>query len=648
MRINLQLADWPELSLGPAVVSEESYPQVVGRLLAGESVLEAAGESWARERTSARYGRVLLRLETFDARSGLAHLTCEAKLAGGEVPLMWRERLEFRNSKWGRSVGSPTEPANWIPENDNLEIALNQALLPAVGGLEDFVEEFFIKTTNQHIQVSVERDAFGDGRWLKLNPLGVKIRCGIPVPFLRIADRVLRVYAGGIAVDLQEISLPDEYRVEYLRTFPFPKFALSDPEVRINLARQELGIACKMTPPILGNLRIRPGIVQGDWDGQDLLRLDNPWLHVFYLRTEISGSLAASELGVDLNVVALRKHEIARGKASINFGKQQFLGQLRGQSPGETHLPELEGELRINRDGFKTNMYLAALAQGVHGELIIPFPKDGSTRLPAFWARTHMQLPVVRSVTLEGEIEPTWDRGELSARGFLDASRYPWGGAVQWEVKVVFAANSQPKISYVYRWYSQDGHRHDQHFHYDSLEEVSESAMEAELMAQVEETGEPVQPPGPEERDTKHRPGDPPVGIDNFDSEWQGDSLRLFRVPREENSDLAVIGSKEWKGFGITDLNARDQVESLSIAVIEDSQLKIWLAVNNRNLGRVWLSPRGKNLGPEGAPQELRIPESEAPTGSARQTSSHDRFRCGPSRPGEDPGAGASVARGGV
>ncbi len=225
----MQLADWPEISLGPAVVSEESYPQVVKQLLTGESVRNAGAAGWSGEEPSARYGRVRLTLDAFDAEKALAHLTCEAQLAGGGVPLSWRERLEFRASEWQRSVSSPTEPAHWIPQNDDLEQVLNQTLLPAVSRLEDLLENLLAERTGQAIKVDVERGAFGDGRWLKLNPLGVKVRCGVPVPFLTLDGRRLRVYAGGILVDSQEIALPKEYQIELLGTFPFPKFALSDP-----------------------------------------------------------------------------------------------------------------------------------------------------------------------------------------------------------------------------------------------------------------------------------------------------------------------------------------------------------------------------------------------------------------------------------
>ncbi len=249
----------------------------------------------------------------------------------------------------------------------------------------------------------------------------------------------------------------------------------------------------------------------GEGAGQNQIRLDNPWLEAFFLRTEVFGSLKAEELGVDLNVVALKKHEVARGRASINFAKPAFLAQLRSHSPGETFLPQLEGELCLDSDGFKSEMYWAGLGQGVYGEITVPFPKEGSESLPAFGVRTRMRLPVIEFVALDGTIESTWDQGELNASGVLNPILYPWGDEVRWEVNVVFGPNCSPRISYLYRWYSREGQCYEKHFQYESLEEVSESAMVTELRSHIEATGEPVKPPESDNVTPEHRPAHRPL-----------------------------------------------------------------------------------------------------------------------------------------
>ncbi len=59
-------------------------------------------------------------------------------------------------------------------------------------------------------------------------------------------------------------------------------------------------------------------------------------------------------------------------------------------------------------------------------------------------------------------------------------------------------------------------------------------------------------------------------------------------------------------------MDAPEQVSSLLITVVDDSQLKTWLAIANRNSGQLWLSSRRDHAGPEGPPQELSVPGWEA------------------------------------
>lgn len=337
--VGVRIDDWPLLRLGPARADEPAGARAaLGRLLAEDSVRRAAAAQWDAVR-HARYGPVRPDISGWSADDAHATIHCVAPLwpeAGADLAVAWNEKTWLNLDGWQRdTVDIPKQIAK---ARDALLEKVNQYLGKSIGP-SDYL-------------LTVEPDTTdGPFAWLSLKPFSIKLRAR-----LRVKPFDLVVVMGGARLDCGGLHMPDDYHLTLERTLPTPYCALSDPTLRVHLKRQSLALGCKVTPPVLPILAAGKGVrptaeqvrkVYGLPKALPLLRLDNPWLHLIYLRGEFGGQLREHQLHAQADLRLLEFVDAAHGSAVLIPGEYRLEARLRAGTPlnSRVGLPvSLDGE----------------------------------------------------------------------------------------------------------------------------------------------------------------------------------------------------------------------------------------------------------------------------------------------------------------
>lgn len=447
--IGLRIADWPVLRLGPvSPTTEEEVRRAVAELLSAESVKAAARTQWQGDGRGINhpvFGLVRPTITRWAPQDGEVEIQCQAPLwdehnrkaqPEKQLFLIWPDVHRLVDGAWRRLEDEAVRQA----EKSVREMLprINVAASLVFGGpvlLEPDPDE----TT---------------GRFVRLSSPSVRLKGRVLIP-LRVSPGdgqrgglpgsrgMLEIEVKGITLSFSSLEVPEDVQVVYHRTFVTPlAFALSDP--RLGLRRTPEGyhvyLGVKITPALLAGVPVGPAASLAYGLGSIAnLRLDNPWLHLFYLDIEGSARLNAPEFRLQGRVLLLER-EAAYADLSLTLPggdtPPRLAGKIRvGSNNVIAGLPlRLEGNLNIDGGGIDIDGRLDLLsvvraAAGFRfGEGDKSRSLDGSNPPPEIAIRSHLTAFGVR-VDLAG-----WSR--------LDFSDYYLHGEVTTEVNFLIGSRT--------------------------------------------------------------------------------------------------------------------------------------------------------------------------------------------------------------
>jgi hypothetical protein len=384
-RLSMTVADWPGLDLGSYPIAKSAdCLTALSKAMSQENVRAEVQRSWSQQHP--RFGRVSVKLKQFNPREPTLDLAVSSVLPLTGTQLPWEESLKV------------DQTGTWL--SDTTEEIINRQLEPRLTDLEQAVNATLqnFAAANFVMKLKVKRDAFGRGRWLKLNPLGIVLDGKVSIGIIPIDMEVV-----GIKIDCMGLHWPMEVATTLRCTVTAGPVALSDPSLRLNLPQNAadrllqgdynaLGditylIGCKITPPSFGGVDFSAG----------LARVDNPWLHVIYLQAELGGRLKDPKLVARGKLVAIEENDLATASFEASLTCLDVHAQLRTLNTYDW-LPSLNGELTMTRQvpiRAEAEMFLARVPlrgwlvyttqdpPRIEGEMIGPIPGLGTVKFEA-------------------------------------------------------------------------------------------------------------------------------------------------------------------------------------------------------------------------------------------------------------------------
>jgi len=452
LSVSLLIGEWPEITLGPIPVDADNFGNKLDRLLEPENVIQAANTQWTRVHTHFRYGHVLGRLLGWNVEQDQAEARVQCS-----IPIHWLSDGEDKPARlltWvelQRHVGGTWQNFVRTAEQDFEAFsmrALCRQMEPQLAAVERGISDFIYRASGQEMTVTVERNGFGHGVWLRLDPPAIRLRLGLKIPFVPV-----ELHARQVLVDQHEIHYPDELAATYRRTFYIPnpvtpEFNISDPAISVNWRDKGIGIGCKLTPPC-PPLFHKIGFT-GESDpsaktSQQLLahlgisklppriRQDNLWLHFFYAQGELKGALPKGRfrLAAEANVRLLERWDVASGDLRAEFGEQDGFveGNVRAGVADLPGVPRFDGSMRISRDGLKIRG-----RQEITGVIIdahLHYRTDVDP--PRITISGRADLPYIGRVDVHGESDIAFERVRIWAKGEVAACQFLDSGHLRYE-----------------------------------------------------------------------------------------------------------------------------------------------------------------------------------------------------------------------
>ncbi len=386
----LELGDWPTLQLGPEIVASGQKPlDLAERWLDSDTVSDVAKLQWAGKLAHPRYGRVRSTLQSFDAQKAVAVVHNVVRIPVLEQDFGWDERVELKAQGW-KSFGGKE-----ISE----QLGFKQPQL--VSGLRHLCGY-------DKFDVRLAQDAYGPGTWLRLHPFEIALDADLVLPVID-----LKVAVGRMSVGAEGVKWPRRMSLAWKTTFPSPTFAISDPQVLLDLNQQRLDLSAKVTPPVPPlpknveeladflpeNSWVRKIVAFGEGSSA---RLDNPWLYAFYLRGDIGGQLRSPEFG-GRGTLVLGKKDLVEGGGSYRVAPPKFdLTVATRPVPKLPYFPNFYGHLGIGGDGAQLDGEFNLRGIDGRGKFEVAWEVEGPPQLEIY---ALAELPWVGEVALWGHAD---------------------------------------------------------------------------------------------------------------------------------------------------------------------------------------------------------------------------------------------------
>lgn len=494
VRLALLIGEWPEVTLGPVVMNADNFGRQIDALLQPDQIVQAANAQWSKARTHSRYGHVLAEMLEWTAtgNEAQARIQCSVPISfldarddAGTAWLPWVETQRYLGGNWKRFLDARDSTLEEFSMRE-----LCQVLEPRLAALEGAASDVVYQVSGQEVVLKVERDAFGDGIFMRLNPFAIRVRIGLKIPLVPV-----EVTARNILVDQRQIHYPEEFSATYRRTFGVPNpvtpsFNLSDPMISINWARSGLKIGCKITPPcppVFGPIGFTGDADVSTDDSRAALesmgipipfrqiRTDNLMLHVIYLEGELGGRLQDRTLSAKAEVHALGEWNIGRGRLRADFDEMFVDGYVEAGTTLPRLFPLMNGDFRISAvEGMRMRgLYRVA---GVDVEGMIKYRTQVEPWLIELTGRGY--LPGVGQVEIHGESDLAFDNAKIWARGIVPATRFAGLGEMRYE----FFASSTGGYRLSFFWTDPVGEMEFSYTHSGyAVDELDEATVEREL-----------------------------------------------------------------------------------------------------------------------------------------------------------------------
>jgi hypothetical protein len=226
LSLTLEIADWLELALGPMPVPENGQvQQTIDQLLHPQFVQENFQRQLPKDFRHPYYGKTNAQLKSCNLLTGIITLAQSIPVCvyDKQEQINWQQNISVQNGKWCQ------------PSEQNICNILREPLQE----VENFIEKTLKAYLGVEFELKVKNNAFGDGRWLKLQPFAMYFSATAKIPYFPF-----KLSVPDILLDEQGVHLPLALRATYQRTFPVLalNLAISNPTVEVNLDAKGLAI----------------------------------------------------------------------------------------------------------------------------------------------------------------------------------------------------------------------------------------------------------------------------------------------------------------------------------------------------------------------------------------------------------------------
>ena len=441
--LRLLIGDWPELVLVSREMTADNIKAEVDRLLSEKIIKEQAKKQWKTARTTVSFLGVERQLTGWNPYKGEATVRAKIELPIGKPDRsveigQWAELLKIRKAVGG----NPKRWDRFIKNRDNTEVHFSERELcrrlgPTLGRVERELSDALSELVQGKVEVTAERNGFGPGRWLQAHPPAIRIAIEVPVPLLPF-----RVRAGQILCEGRDpfVHFPEEWTATYLRTFPVPltppaiPFSVSDPTVRVNFKKKELGLGCKVTPlapPLDGVDLAKSGAENskaamkaaekvlkrvGIKTSEFTLRPDNLWLHLAYLEIELNGALKEPAFGAKGHLQMLDFYRAAGAELSIATSKNPSLNAHleTGRFPVPYIAPEISGTLQLDGRGLEMDTAFNLVGAHVDGRMSYQTGDPNGGGFAELRIDGQVRLPFIGLADAHVVSDPTMEQIEIT------------------------------------------------------------------------------------------------------------------------------------------------------------------------------------------------------------------------------------------
>ena len=397
VRLNLQIADWKALTLGPALVSSvDQVRAVLKSLLGSDSVIAASRSQWKAcgPIHNPRYGLVTAEVAEWSPQIPRAKIHCGMQLKHlGTID--WFDDEQLNGQRWTRL-------------NDALLAdRIEQQVSAGLHLLHRLVSTFIPADC---ISLSLDQTGIEGRTWLDLDPPRIALRGEARLPGWGRKFPPMKL--AGIILDADGLHTPEEFGFAVPATMPLGHAAISEPYIMISLSNPSLRLGGKVTPPI-----------------PPIALVHNPWLHVAYANTSVRGFWERVQLEGHCSLALVGTPDVAQGMASVNFTKQSLMAELRagGRLPGLPSFPvrfggRLEASAATKTIEVETRAQLfdedaAALMLTIGNMEQRPRVDPLRITNPAFGIQGHVGVPLIAKVSVIGEADAELEHYTIHGNG---------------------------------------------------------------------------------------------------------------------------------------------------------------------------------------------------------------------------------------
>ena len=323
LTLMLTVADLEALQLGPAVAFRaKDVPDIINKLVSQDTVRRAADRQWI----SRNGPRTRLELKEWNPSTTVAKLAHEICLSQ-DVKLPWDEEVRLRGKVWDRL--SEAEINTMLFSKAEQMLGASPSLRADLGSLV--------------VDVGVNPDYFGTGRWLRLSPLAVAIRAEIEIPVIGFTGEVNDLVIDELGTNWGQA----EYHLSWQGTLSLTAFAVSDINVHVRPKQSELEVSACVTPPIPSlpaAVRTSKAKSRASKAKEKAVQIagshSNLWLQIAYLQIDIKGRWEERMLSGTAKVVVVGQ-AVADADMVLDFDKGEFSAKiLSGNAlPGLEKMP---------------------------------------------------------------------------------------------------------------------------------------------------------------------------------------------------------------------------------------------------------------------------------------------------------------------
>ncbi len=488
LTLELTIADWPSLQLGPVRLNADiSLQDQLDQLLAAKNVISVANDQWGGSTLHPRYGSATSELESWSPHNATATIACNLSFDSVDFQLPWKEDVAYQGGQWKKLT------------SEELCLQLEGKLKQ----LELQVKQTIFQLTGAEFDLHLERDAFGPGQWLRLCPPGVSVAVNARIPYTP-----LRVGVGDMLIEPEQIHWPKSIPITLETTIYMPHFCLSDPSLTVNWDRRGIALGAKITPPMipLPGADEPPLVSYEEGDSAEVLsqfgiseemlptrlRIDNPWLHLLYMRGEFGGQLRDPSLQAEGGIVLLDYIDLARMVAEGRLKELEFEGRLEARPiPELPSFPALNGDLLLSASkGMRMQIRTSIGAYKLGGWL-----RADAQQSPVKLSLDGLiQLPVVGKVAVEGHSNLKFEEYDVTAQGVVPFLKF--------QLHYAFQAN-QLTTRFDYWWKTLNGKIVRYAIEVPTGNSIDEVILKADLKRLIDESNakdSPIHPPNPSEQ----------------------------------------------------------------------------------------------------------------------------------------------------